>query len=181
MRRACYLLIALLLAACGSSPKVSYYTLSDRSSGSAQPTVNLVVERFQTTEALGRSPIMIAASPTRIEYYATDHWVAGVGELVQRKLQNEFGPALDGRPTYTVSGKVTALEQVDRSSGMEARVAVEIVIRDTARKRYEPPILEHGFSTVVPVSGEDPDAVVQALSRGVEAIAAEIAAAVSSL
>ena len=63
-------------------------------------------------------------TPTRIEYYATDHWVAGVGELVQRKFQTEFGPHEDGRPTYVVSGKVVALEQVDRAGTTEARMSV---------------------------------------------------------
>jgi uncharacterized lipoprotein YmbA len=181
MRHANRLLVVLLLAACGSSPKINYYTLSANPSGDAASEVNLDVRRFQTTEALSRSGILIAASPTRVEYYAKEHWVASVGELVQQKLQAEFGPHREGRPTYIVSGLVTALEQVDTASGHEARMAVDVVIRDPALKMYEAPLLERSFSATETASGNDPDAVVKALSRCAETIAAEIAGAVSKL
>jgi hypothetical protein len=124
---------------------------------------------------------MVLASPTRVEFYATDHWAGSVGEQVQQKLAAEFGPPVDGRKTLVISGKVLACEQVDRSGGAEARVRLDIVVRDSETPRYQPPLLEKSYSSSRPVPGANPGSVVSELSRCVEDIAAEIAADVSSL
>jgi len=169
------------MCACASAPKIDYYTLGMEPSGRAEPTVNLSVERFRSTEALGRSQIMVLASPTRIEYYATDQWAGSIGELVQRKLAAEFGPAVEGRKTMVVSGKVVACEQVDRSGGADARVTLEVVVRDAELPRYLPPLLEKSYSASRQVSSMSAASVVQELSRCVEEIAEQIAADASSL
>jgi len=182
MRLTPFITVALCaLCACASAPKIDYYTLGMESSGRVDPAVNLSVERMRTTEALGRSQIMILASPTRIDYYATDQWAGSVGEIVQQKLAAEFGPPIDGRRALIVSGKVLACEQVDRPGGAEARVKLEIVVRDAEVPRYQPPLLEKSYSSSRSVSGSNPGSVVEELSRCVEEIAAEIAADVSTL
>jgi hypothetical protein len=151
------------------------------SSRRAEAKVNLSVERFRSTEALNRSQIMIHVSPTRIDYYATDHWAGSIGELVQRKLAAEFGPPIEDRKDLVVSGIVVACEQVDRPEGAEARVELEIVVRDSELARYRPPLLEKSYSATRTVSAATAGAVVEELSRCVEDIAAEIAADASSL
>jgi ABC-type uncharacterized transport system auxiliary subunit len=175
------LIAVLVLAGCGSSPTVDYYTLSMDPSGRTEPVVNLTVERFGTIDALARSQLMIAASATRIDYYADASWVSGVGELVQRKLQAEFGEPTEGRPSYLVGGTVTALEQVDVAGGAEARLEIEAVVRDASSKRYEDPVLVQTFSATRRADAAAPDAVVEALSACAEEIASEIARAVSEL
>ena len=170
-----------VLCACASAPKIDYYTLGMESSGRIEVGSNLSVERLSSTQALGRSQIMVLASPTRIDYYATDHWAGSIGELVQQKLAAEFGPPVDGRRTLAVSGKVLACEQVDRPDGTQARVRLEIVVRDAEVPRYQPPLIEKSYSSSRPVSGSNPGSVVEELSRCVEVIAAEIAADVSAL
>jgi hypothetical protein len=181
MRSTPFLTVALsLLCACASAPKIDYYTLGMESSGRVDPKVNLSVERLRTTEALGRSQIMVLASPTRIDYYATDQWAGSVGEMVQQKLAAEFGPPVDGRRNVVVSGRVLACEQVDRAGGAEARVKLEIVVRDAESPRYQPPLLEKSYASSRSVSGSNPGSAVQELSRCVEDIAAAIAADVSS-
>lgn len=169
------------VCACASAPKIDYYTLGMEPSGRAEPTVNLSVERFRSTEALGRSQIMVLASPTRVEYYATDQWAGSIGELVQRKLAAEFGAPVEGRKSLVVSGKVVACEQVDRAGGAEARVTLEVVVRDAELPRYQPPLLERSYSSSRPVTNPSAGAVVEGLSRCVEEIAADIAADTSSL
>jgi ABC-type uncharacterized transport system auxiliary subunit len=169
-----------VLCACASAPKIDYYTLGMESSGRIDTAVNLSVERLRSTEALGRSQIMVLASSTRIDYYATDHWAGSVGELVQQKLAAEFGPPVEGRRTLVVSGKVLACEQVDVPGGAEARVRLEIVVRDAEVPRYQPPLLERSYAASRSVSGSNPGSVVEELSRCVEDIAAEITADVSS-
>jgi ABC-type uncharacterized transport system auxiliary subunit len=168
------------ICACASAPKIDYYTLGMEPSGRAEPMVNLSVERFRSTEALGRSQIMVLASPTRVEYYATDQWAGSIGELVQRKLAAEFGAPVDGRKSLVVSGKVVACEQVDRPGGAEARVTLEVVVRDAELPRYRPPLLEKSYSSSRPVATVSASSVVEGLSRCVEDIATDIAADVSS-
>jgi len=170
-----------VLCACASAPKIDYYTLGMEPSGRVDAAANLSVERLSTTQALGRSQIMVLASPTQIDYYATDHWAGSVGELVQQKLEAEFGPSVDGRRTLVVSGKVLACEQVDGPGGVSAQVKLEIVVRDAGVARYQSPVLEKSYSSSRSVSGSNPGSVVEELSRCVEEIAAEIAADVSSL
>jgi len=173
--------VLILTFACASAPKINYYSLGVESSGEAHPAVNLKVERLRTTEALGRSQIMIRASSTRIEYYAVDQWAGGVGELVQQKLAAEFGPAVEGSKTLMVSGLVVACEQVDSPEGSEARVQLDIVIRDADEARYRPPLLERTDEASRGVARPNADAVVDALSRCVGQIASEIAADASTL
>jgi ABC-type uncharacterized transport system auxiliary subunit len=170
-----------VVCGCASAPKIDYYTLGMDSSGAAEPRVNLTVERFRSTEALGRNQIMVLMSPTRIEYYATDQWAGSLGELVQQKLAAEFGAPIEGRKTLVLSGTVLACEQVDRTNGAEARVKLEVVVRDGDVPRYHPPLLEKSYASSRPVSGSNPASLVEQLSRCVEDIAAEIATDVSSL
>jgi uncharacterized lipoprotein YmbA len=174
-------LVLCTICACASAPKIDYYTLGMEPSGRVEPTVNLSIERFRSTEALGRSQIMVLASPTRVEYYATDQWAGSIGELVQRKLAAEFGPPSDGKKNLVVSGKVVACEQVDRPGGAEARVTLEVVVRDAELPRYQPPLLEKSYSSSRALATVSAASVVEGLSRCVEEIAAEIAADVSSL
>lgn len=174
-------LVLCALCGCASAPKIDYYTLGMEPSNRVDPEVNLSVERLRTIEALGRSQIMVLASPTRIDYYATDQWAASIGELVQQKLAAEFGPPVDGRRTLVISGLVLSCEQVDRPGGADARVRLDIVVRDAEVPRYQPPLLEKSYTSTRPVAGSGAGAVVDELSRCVEEIAAEIASDVSGL
>ena len=166
---------ACLLSACASAPRIHYYTISMEPSGQARPTVNLEVERLQTTDALSRNQILIATSPTTIDYYATDVWAASVGELVQLKLQAEFGPPAEGRTTFQVSGMVLAFEQVDTPGGADALVRLEIDVRDTSAKKFDPPVLSKTYEARRPAASASASAVAAALSKCLEQIAAEIA------
>jgi ABC-type uncharacterized transport system auxiliary subunit len=174
-------LATIVLAGCGSSPTIDYYTLAMEPSGRSAPPVNIRVEPLQTTDALTRSRIMIASSPTRVEYYATASWVASVGELVQRKLQAEFGEPQAAKPGYVLSGTVTACEQVDRADGAHARLEIDAIVRGAHHRRFEDPLISRTFSATVPATGSDPDAIAKALTRCAENIASDLAAAIAAL
>lgn len=173
--------IALFVCACASTPTANYYTFSVGPSGRAHVEANLNVERFQTTEALSRGQIMIHASATEIEYYATERWAGSLGELVQQKLTVEFGEPVEGRKSYTVSGMVLACEQVDGPSGTEARMRLQIVVRDSESRRYQPPTHEKTYSVTRTAARPAAPAVVEALSRCLEDIAVQIADDVAGL
>lgn len=170
-------LIAFLcwLTACASAPKISYYTLAMDPSGDVEPSVNLVVEQVRTTDALSRNQIMIQASPTKIEYYATDQWAGGLGELVRQKLTAEFGQPVEGRRTLLVAATVLSCEQVDVVGGAEARMRLSVTIRDPSRKLYREPLLEKTYAATRPVASSSAGAVVEGLSLCAEQIAEEIA------
>ena len=182
MRSVSALSLALfVLFGCASAPKIDYYTLGMERSGEAQPEVNLVVERLQTTEALSRSQILIHTSATEIEYYAADHWAGGLGELVQRKLAAEFGPPVESRRNLVVSGTVLACEQADLPAGTEARITLQLAIRDATSRRYQPPLLDKTYACERGADRATPAAVVESLSLCVEELAAEIAADAAAL
>ena len=105
MRRAwAGLVTATVMFGCASTPKFDYYTLDMTRSGRAEPRTGFAVEPLATAEGLGGDRIFIQASPTRVEYFATDRWVAGVGELVQRKLAAELGSGEPGASELRLSG-----------------------------------------------------------------------------
>lgn len=174
-------LMLLALGACASAPDIDYYTLDMHPSGKVETETNLVVGNFSTTEALARSQILIHTSPTRIEYYATDRWASGVGELVERKLAAEFGSAVEGRPSLKVTGSVIAFEQSDEAKGVKARVELAVVIRGGQAKSYEDPLLKKTYEVTRNADGSMPGAVVEALSAAMEEIAAEIASDAAGL
>jgi uncharacterized lipoprotein YmbA len=168
--------VVCALTACASAPKISYYTLAMDPSGEVEPAVNLVVEGVRTTDALGRSQIMIQASPTEIEYYATAQWAGDLAGMVREKLIAEFGPAVEGRRTLAVSVMVLSCEEVDGAGSAAARMQLRVTLRDLDEKRYREPLLEKTYEASRPVARPAPGAVVEGLSLCAEAIAAEIAA-----
>jgi uncharacterized lipoprotein YmbA len=174
--RSCVLVLPVVLAACASSPRINYYTLGAVSSGTVAPSINLVVERFRTSEALGRAQLMIATRATEVEYYAADQWAGGLGELVQHKLAAEFGPKVAGRRTLIVTGQVLACEQVEIQKVTQARLKLRVVVRDAELKRYQGALFEKAYEARRTVASGTPSAVVDELSRCAEQIAAQIAA-----
>jgi hypothetical protein len=107
--------------------------------------------------------------------------VGSLGELVQQKLAVEFGTSRNGGRRFEVSGIVLACHQVDAPVGSEARVKLDVTVRDRAALRYEPAVLEKVYEVSRPVGAASPSAVVRELSRCVEEIAARIAEDVAAL
>jgi len=175
MKKTPILGMLVLLISCASGPTLNYYTVDMTASDATDGTVNLVVDRFTVSEKLDRHQIVIQQSPTRVSYYATDRWASSVGEMVEHKLTAEFGPVDADQRSLIVEGNVVAFEQIDSAAGPVARVGFEITIRDGDSKRYETPLLEKSYEVEQPASDNSVDAMVQALSRAVEEIAAQIA------
>lgn len=173
--------MSCLLTACASAPNISYYTLAMIPSGQTDVSVNLAVEQVRTTDALSQNRIMIQASPTTIEYYATDQWVGGLAELVLQKLTVEFGQPVEGRRTLAMTAVVLACEQVDVAGGTEARMKLSVTVRDPAEKRYREPLLSKTYEASRPMAHASANSVVVALSTCAEQIAADIAADASGL
>ena len=179
-RTAAGMLLALALGACASAPKLDFYTLDMTPSGRARPELDLQVERFTVTGMLARDAIVIQHSATGIDLYATERWAAGLGELVERKLEAELGPQRGGRPTLVVGGEVIECQQADVPSGAEARLGLVVTIREAGAPRSTA-LLVKTYRARRPAAAATAEAVVEALSRAAEDIAVEIAADASAL
>lgn len=173
--------LMLVLSSCASTPDLDYYTLDMSPSGAVTTDLNLEVARFAISERIDRTQIVIQKSPTRIDYYSKDRWASSLGEMVEHKLAIEFGSAMDGRRTLIVSGRVVALEQVDSPSGPQALARLEVEVREGGAKGYETPLLVKIYEIEKSASDNSVDALVQALSRAVEEIVAQIAADAAGL
>jgi uncharacterized lipoprotein YmbA len=168
--------VAVTLAAgCAGSPQPRYYTLDMTPSGSVNPECNVAIERLRPHDALTRVDILVMKTPTQIEYYAFDRWAASLSELVSDKLRSEFGGHDPNRETVVVSGDILAFEQVDRDSGADAHIKLDLSFRKEGASRYSPPLLRKRYEISVPAEAARPAAVVEVLSAGLETIAAEIA------
>ena len=122
-----------------------------------------------------RTDIMAMTSPTQIEYYALDRWVASLGELVPTKLGAEFGPPQNGRRTILVSGTILAFEEVDTPTGADAHIKLDLAFRNEGASRYEEPLLRKHYEGSFPAESRTPAAVVNALSAGLAQLAVSIA------
>ena len=176
MRRILWLCGLAALAACSSTPRYEYFTLGTAASGPLEAPVNVVVERFRTTEGLVRQGIMVSLSDTRVAYHPTARWAEGLGGLVQRRLAAAFGSPVPGRPTVVLGGTVLECGEVRTPSGRRARLRLEVEVRDPDRPRSTAPLLGETYEVERPVEpGDDMAPVVEALAAAADEIAARIA------
>lgn len=175
-------IVACVAIGCASVPETDYYTLDMTPSRPAPAlAANIVVDRLRPSEALSRPGIMIKKSPTQIEYYATDHWAANLGELVTQKLQAELGAIDPIRPTVVVSGSILEFSQIDTASGAEAHIQLDLSIRPEGTSAYRDPLLRKTYDMHGSAATPMPGAVVEALSGGLESVAAQLAADIADL
>ncbi len=175
MRKIVGLYVAMVvLTGCASVPESSLYTLDMVSAREAAGHFEYVDVRLRPSNAVGRPEIVIKSSPTRLEYYALHKWAGDLGALVNEKIQSELGQNPDSPYQAALSGTILAFEQVDTPQGADVHIKLDVELeagrilkpgRATARRLYEIRI------TAAEATAE---AVVEALSRGLETIAGEM-------
>jgi uncharacterized lipoprotein YmbA len=94
-----HLLLPLLClaAACGSSPPVRFYTLSDVSGerlSAAPGAVALRVDRIRLPGELDRSQLVSRVDANRLEVFATSRWAAPLDEMIRRVLSADLAARL---------------------------------------------------------------------------------------
>lgn len=171
-----WMAIALLplLAACASSvPHYRYYTLDMAPHAQAAAPIQLADVRIDVNEALSRPEIMVRTSPTSVEYYALDRWASGLDEQLAEKLKTEFASSAAGAPSVELDGVLMEFEQVDSGAAAEVRVKLDATL--TVTRSGEKAAFAKLYVESQPAAAQSANAVVQALSRAVEAIATRIA------
>ena len=169
------------ITGCASAPKARYYTVNMTPSAKQAGKHNIDVDRLRTAESLAKRNILVKKTATELEYYASDEWVASLGDIVREKLEAEFGEDVHARKTYLLDGEILSFQQEDTATGADAYIKLSISIREANGSRYEQPLFEHVYEARVTAGAATPVAVVEALGKGLEAIAADIVAEVNQL
>lgn len=164
-----------IAAGCLSVPEPNYFTVDMRSSGRVDAPFTVEEVRIRAGEAVARREIMIRTSPTEVEYYATQRWAADLGEQLGEKLKTEFGRSAGEGVRVRIEGDLLAFEQVDTPEGADARVKLDLVVTLESEDGEVSRRFSKIYETVVTAEAPNAPAVVEALSRGLESIAAELA------
>jgi uncharacterized lipoprotein YmbA len=167
------MMVLVTMVGCASVTPTRYYTLDMTPSGKVTPSGALHVDRVNLSQALSRKEILIKKSPTEVEYYAADQWVAGLDQLVAQKLNAEFGHAVSSDQTIiSLSIDVQAFEQIDTEEGADAYLQI---IVDALQNNRERTTFTEVFEIRTTLTSQKPVDVVQALSDGLEEVAVKIA------
>jgi ABC-type uncharacterized transport system auxiliary subunit len=164
------LIAVLVLASCGGTPPMHYYTLQTPSApASSDPTTNLVlgVEDFRGPDTMHDDRIVYYQSSTQLNFYQQHRWSADptamLADLCHRWLEQK-GIFADVRLApyrdpvdYTLRGRVLDFEEVDDPTGVKGRVGLELTLvrsRDRqvvffGRRQAEVAAQEKGLAGVV--------------------------------
>jgi hypothetical protein len=181
-RRVPELLLLMLLAACGSPPKESFYTLASAPPVESRSATTVHVSLAAIPEAVDRNPLVIRTSPNQVDIDDFHRWAeplkAAIPRVVAANLARELGGA------RVSSGRGGA-------SGVDYRVVLEITrfessFTDGATLEAAWTVSGKGGAAVpgrtlarVPAASADHAGVAGAHSRALEQLAREVAAAIS--
>jgi ABC-type uncharacterized transport system auxiliary subunit len=146
-----------------------------RPSGKAKPRVNLHIESLGESEALARKAILIKKRPTQIEYYTLDQWTGTLGAIVTQKLETEFGPRIDGAKTIVLTGAILDFGQVDVPEGAQVCARRGVEFHEKGASRHTEALDKRTYERVLPAGDRTAATVVEALSRCMESITADMA------
>ena len=183
-------ILALLLAACGSSPaKQSFYTLSVAAPASvpaaSASNTSVYVGPVTVPESVDRIPMVIRTSPNQVEISDDHRWAEPLKSAIPRVLAEVLMREL-GTPRVMAT-------RVGASQPVDYRVAVEIQRFDSSPAQgaaidalwtVTPAkgAARSGRSSVVePASPGDPGGLAAAHSRALERIGGEIASSIRAL
>jgi len=181
-RKSAIVFFMCAIAGCVSVPEANYYTLDLRSSGTNDASFAIAAMRIRASEAVSRREIMIRATPTQVEYYATHLWAAGLDEQVAEKLKAELGGPTEGAATeVAIVGELLAFEQVDTASGADGHVKLELRVSRSPADSTKETVITKVYEAWVTAGERSAPAVVEALSAATEQIARDIAADLARL
>ena len=135
------MLAALFLSACGSTPRVRYYQLSQpQGEPAAQGDLIIGVEPFLTDAGYDDQRMVYRTGDYRLDYYHYHRWSATPGVMISDYVRGAlsrsglFRSVLTGftaDATGLVGGRIVAMEEIDKSeSEWEAHVSLELYLRD---------------------------------------------------
>lgn len=182
--------LAIAAAACGgSAPPTRYYQLAAPeaiSSAAAPSGIAIAVEPLAADGAYDDERIVYRLDPVRLDYYDYHRWStspgAMIGHYVQAALARtgafaDVSREVTASTAVTVSGHVTALEEIDVDrSRWVGHIALELTVADAKTGQI---VWSHAYDEREPEPTQSPEglahAIGVALSRIVDAAAPQIA------
>jgi uncharacterized lipoprotein YmbA len=183
---ACALLAALVVAGCGTSPPVLYFTLASGAPprSTSAPIYTIAVGPVTVPEIVDRPHLVLRVSPTRVEVAEQARWAAPLKIEIPRVIANQLARLLPGASTVTSSERATGLpdyrvlvdiQRFDSAPGEAATIEASWSVRSRDGA------LVDGRSVANEQAGGGYDEVVAAHSRALGGVAKDIAAAIVKL
>jgi ABC-type uncharacterized transport system auxiliary subunit len=171
------LLLALVVAGCGSSKPIRYYTvrqtLAPAVSKGTYP-VSLLVGSISGPQILQDSPIAYRVGQHEIGTYQYSRWVDPPVEMVKDKLINVLNSSGDYRSVvalgsksdgqFVIRGKLYEFEEVD-SEKISGVVSMQFELYDRMTGNV---LWSHSYSQTEPVEGKEMNAIVAALETNLD-------------
>jgi cholesterol transport system auxiliary component len=191
MRQATQLIIAAafltVIAGCGASRPVRYYTLERPPVTEAAPTnaypVSLLVGRLRATRLLEDDRIVYGMSAVEMGVYNVDRWAEPPPEMIETMLlerlratgQYKSVQRLSGaaRGDYVLRGRLLSLKELDLSSGIVGRFSIEL---DLFQPSTGTVVWTQTYEHDEPVAKKTVNDVVEALQKNVETGLAQLTA-----
>ena len=173
--------LVLLLAACGSTPKESFYTLSapEPVATPEAATLSVLVGPVTVPESVDRTPMVIRTGPNQVDIADLHRWAEPLKAAIPRVLAAHLARALPGT-------RVSASRQASSGPDADYRVVVDVSLFESSFA--EGATLEAAWAisgkggtqrgrTVVREAAPtpDPSGIAAAHSRAIEKLAGEIA------
>lgn len=167
-------LVAVIACGCAST-SVRYLTLNMDPSGTMPDSGSVVVEDIELSDSLRRPELLVQAQQNEIEYYGDAHWVSSLTELVMEKLEAEFGVAADASQPARLSAKIWKFGEDETAETRCGRVKLSASVWPAGSSLRDDPGWTKIYEECVPIEGADVSNVAEALSKGLEVIALQIA------
>jgi len=189
-RRALLLGLAGALAGCVSfrvpAPVMQDYVLDyppPRVEGTALPVV-LRIAPLEVAAIYDRQPIVYRDATYSTGTYFGRRWSANPGSMVADVLVRDFsdsglyravqrGPSLLAGD-YQAGGEIEAIEEEATSSGCAAHLRLRMLVMRLRPGKGDPVLWQHAYSADEPCPCNQPPALVEAMSHGLEKISAQL-------
>ncbi len=188
--------VSVLLLVCGcstgpsTSERIRYYILEYQSPEIANVSgVDAVVrvDRFTATSPYNQAAIVYRDKAYRQNSYYYERWRVSppdmMSDFVARDLRNAgiFRAVLryqaPGRARFHVEGDILKFEEVDRPDGWFAVAELNVTLTDMrSRDSSTWVVWQKNYRYSEPCTAKDPEHVVQAMSRAVEALSRALTA-----
>lgn len=183
-----WLAVALLLGACGSTPKDRFYTLAPATlpapgvNTGAQPLASVAIGPVRVPEALDRTQMVVREGPNRVEILDQHRWAGSLRSEIARALSAGVGAQLpnvqvsvhDGQAGRNAAYRVAVdIERFDATFNDSVAVQALWTIRQEGGKA-----LGSGrFAATEPTGPGGYDAIAAAYAKALSAMSAEVAQA----
>jgi uncharacterized lipoprotein YmbA len=178
------LLVLLLVAGCGSTPKESFYTLASAPpvAATASSAVSIHVGAVALPDAVDRTPMVIRTGPNQVEIEDFHRWAEPLKTAIPRVLAANLSQLMGGaRVSSGRQGGTPADYRVNvEIARFESSFAEGATLEATWTVTGQSGAPVHGRTLArAPSASGDHAGIASAHSRALDQLAREIAAAIS--